>query len=215
MVEPFLDRISRAVSDRGRERDLLERSRNRASERGGFLGRRSLVGDGRGESGSGSRHLSQLLEEFEGERTTCSFVSVDRRGHEDEVGTEEGSDEGERDRGGFIDDDQLRLTEYVEVLRLDVLLYRVSGDQCQRRRNTDLNRLTVLSEDVDTDDGVLPLGVRRLDNVVIKMLLPSELVESLEDEFEERFKILGAGTGDEDVGVRVEYGEGDGKSKRG
>lgn len=73
----------------------------------------------------------------------------------------------------------------------------------------------MLTEDVDPHDGSLPLGVGTLDNVVIEVLLPSKLVEPLEDEFEERLEVLGAGTGDKDVGVRVEDRKGDGESQGG
>lgn len=73
----------------------------------------------------------------------------------------------------------------------------------------------MLTEDVDPHDSSLPLGVGALDDIVIEVLLPSKLVESLEDELEQRFEVLGAGTGDEDVGVRMEHGEGDRQSKSG
>lgn len=73
----------------------------------------------------------------------------------------------------------------------------------------------MLTEDVDPDDGSLPLGVRTLDDIVVEVLLPSHLVESLKDEFEQRLQVLGTGGGDEDVGVGVEDGEGDGQSERG
>lgn len=80
---------------------------------------------------------------------------------------------------------------------------------------TDLNCLPVLTEDVDSHDGALPLGVRRLDDIVIEMLLPSKLVETLEDELEQGLQILGARTRDKDVGVRVQHGERDRETERG
>jgi hypothetical protein len=78
-----------------------------------------------------------------------------------------------------------------------------------------LNRLPVLPEDVDANDGALPLRVGRLDDIVVEVLLPSKLVETLENEFEEGLKVLRTGRGDEDVGVGVKDGEGDGETERG
>lgn len=123
-VEPLLDWVARAVSDRGRKVDLLERSCDRACDGGtsstGCL--RGRIGHrGCSERRGGARHLAERLEELEGERSSSSFVSVDGGCHEDEVGTEERADEGEGDGGGLVDNDQLGLSEDVEVLRLDVL----------------------------------------------------------------------------------------------
>jgi hypothetical protein len=61
------------------------------------------------------------LDELDGEGTTSPFVSVDGGRHEDEIGTDEGSNEGERDSGGFVNDNELSLAEDVSILRLDVL----------------------------------------------------------------------------------------------
>jgi hypothetical protein len=125
LVEPLLNRVSGGVTNRRGELDLLQLARDgeglsrRRTALGGF-GVLSTGGRGR-EGGSGAGHLAELLEELEGEGTTSSFVTVDGRCHEDEVRAEEGADEGERDGGGFVDDDELSLTEDVVVLRLDVL----------------------------------------------------------------------------------------------
>jgi hypothetical protein len=78
-----------------------------------------------------------------------------------------------------------------------------------------LNRLPVLPEDVDANDGALPLRVGRLDDIVVEVLLPSELVETLENELEEGLEVLRTRRGDEDVGVRVKDSEGDGETEGG
>jgi hypothetical protein len=87
-------------------------------------------------------------------------------------------------------------------------VYKVSSTE------THLNRLPVLTEDVDSHDRALPLRVRRLDDIVIEMFLPSKLVEALEDELEQGLQVLGARTRDKDVGVRVQHGEGDRETER-
>lgn len=219
-VEPLLDRVARAVSDRSAEVDLLERACDRACD-GGASSSCSLRGrvghGGCGEGRGGAGHLTERLEELEGEGSTSSFVSVNGGRHEDEVGTEEGSNEGEGNSGCFVDDDQLRLSQDVEVLRLDVLQpdSLISPTPPSTPSGTHLDSLTMLTEDVDPDDGSLPLRVRTLNNIVVEVLLPSHLVESLEDEFEQRLQVLRAGTRHKDIAVRVKDGEGDGQSKSG
>lgn len=82
-------------------------------------------------------------------------------------------------------------------------------------RDTHLNGLAMLTEDVDPHHRTLPLGVGALHNVVVEVLLPSHLVDALEDKLEERLQVLGARTGDEDVRVAVENSEGDRQSEGG
>jgi hypothetical protein len=123
LVEPRLNSIARGVTNRGGELDLLELTSDGEGLAGGTALSLVLAG-GSGEGGGGTAHLAELLEELEGEGATGSFVTVDGRSHEDEVGAEEGADEREGDGSGFINDDQLSLTENVVILRLDVLKRR-------------------------------------------------------------------------------------------
>lgn len=62
-----------------------------------------------------------MLDEFEGEGTACSFVSVDGRGQENEVRADEVSNEREGDCCCFVNDDKLGLTEDMCVFWLDIL----------------------------------------------------------------------------------------------
>ena len=96
-VEPFLDLVSGAVTDGFLEFDLSEGSAESGGRfdgcwrvfRGGGGRRSKVVGRvGIFGEGGGSRGFSELLDEFDGKRSTGSFVSVDGRGHEDEVGTD-------------------------------------------------------------------------------------------------------------------------------
>ena len=52
---------------------------------------------------------------------TCALVSVDCGAEEHQVGSKHGLDQGQRDRGGFIDHEQLSLGQLGMVLGLDVL----------------------------------------------------------------------------------------------
>lgn len=71
------------------------------------------------------------------------------------------------------------------------------------------------SEDVDSDDGLVEVRVGALNDVVVEMLLVSERVHALEDEFEEGLQVFGRGRRDENVGVAVRKGGSDGKSESG
>ena len=48
--------------------------------------------------------------ELEGERSAGTLVAIDGRRHEDEVGTQETLDKGQRNGSRFVDDQQLGLT---------------------------------------------------------------------------------------------------------
>lgn len=80
---------------------------------------------------------------------------------------------------------------------------------------THLNRLPVLTEDVDPNDGTLPLGVCTLNNIIIQVFLPSKLVETLEDELEQSLQVLGTRTRHEHIRVTVQHGQGDRQSQCG
>ena len=151
LVEPLLVRVAGAVSNRSGEIDLLERSCDSSCEwsrSSGGLRRRSFRRLRNRDGRSGPRYLAELLEELEGEGTTGAFVAVDGRGHEDEVGAEEGADEGEGDGGGLVDDNQLGLSENVEVLRLDVLSRREYQLQLQHSKQS-RNKAPESSGDAD------------------------------------------------------------------
>ena len=45
----------------------------------------------------------------------------------------------------------------------------------------------MLFEDVDANDGIVELGIRRLDKFVVHVLLVFERVEAFEDELEKSF----------------------------
>ncbi len=48
-----------------------------------------------------------------------------------------------------------------------------------------LNRLSVVPVDIDPDDGLVELGVCRLENRVVGVVLEAKGVKALEDEFEQ------------------------------
>jgi len=73
----------------------------------------------------------------------------------------------------------------------------------------------VTSEDVDSNDGLVEVRVRALNDVVVEMLLVSESVHSLEDELEEGLQVLRRRRGDEDVRVAVGESGSDGETESG
>lgn len=90
----FFNTVAGGVSDGSFELDLAEGTcfkrcgglcRLFCGGRGG--GGRSVIGDVFGEGRTGG--FAELLDKFEGEGAAGAFVAVDRRGHEDEVGTDE------------------------------------------------------------------------------------------------------------------------------
>ena len=123
-IQPFLDFITSRVTNRSFQFNLPKG----ASLRGGLM--RGLFG-GRSRSGrlvrwcflreGGTSGFSELLNEFQRERTTGALVTIDRGGHEHEVRTDEVPDEGKWYRGGFVNNHEFSLAEHVCVLRLYVL----------------------------------------------------------------------------------------------
>jgi len=67
----------------------------------------------------------------------------------------------------------------------------------------------MLTEDVDPDYRAFPFRIRTLNDIVIQMFFPTELVETFKDEFEQRLQVLGRRGSDEDVRVRMKDGESD------
>ena len=65
--------------------------------------------------------LPELLDELERERAARALVPGDRRRHEDEVGSQQPADDGQRDRRALVDDEKLRLREDLMVTWSDVL----------------------------------------------------------------------------------------------
>jgi len=84
-----------------------------------------------------------------------------------------------------------------------------------RGEKAHLDRLSVTSENVDSNDGLVEVGVRALDDVVVEMLLVTESVHSLEDELEEGLQVLRRRRGNEDVGVSVSESSSDGETESG
>lgn len=68
----------------------------------------------------------------------------------------------------------------------------------------------MLTENVDSYYSTFPFRVITLYDIVIQMFLPTEFVETFENEFEKSFEILGRRRSDKDVGVRVKDCESDG-----
>ena len=64
-----------------------------------------------------------------------------------------------------------------------------------------LNGLSVVVEDVHSHHGLVELRVGALDQLVVEMLLVVQGIKTLEDKVKEGVEVLGAGRGDEDVGV--------------
>mmetsp|Transcript_39642 Transcript_39642/g.66126 ORF Transcript_39642/g.66126 Transcript_39642/m.66126 type:complete len:398 (-) Transcript_39642:383-1576(-) len=141
---------------------------------------------GRRERGRGGKGLfAEVVDEFEGEGAASALVAVDGTRHEDEVGAKEGLDSGKGNGSGLIDDDEFSLREFGGVRGMDVL-----------------DGLTVLSvEHVHPHDRPVHRGLCRLDQFIVEVLLPLELVKALEDELEEGAEVLGGGRGDKDVAV--------------
>ena len=67
------------------------------------------------------RLFPELVQELQTEGSSRSFVSVDGWRHEDQVRTKKFSNERKGNGGGFVDDDQLSLTQFVSVSWMDVL----------------------------------------------------------------------------------------------
>lgn len=57
----------------------------------------------------------------------------------------------------------------------------------------------MVSEDVDANDSVVEVRVRRLENVVVGVLLVVECFEALEDKFEDGVEVFRRGSRHEDV----------------
>jgi hypothetical protein len=73
------------------------------------------------EGGAGG--FSELLDEFQRQRATGAFVTVDRGSHEYEIRADEVANKGKWDCGGFVNYDEFGLSKYMGVLRLDILSY--------------------------------------------------------------------------------------------
>ncbi|CRK36922.1 hypothetical protein BN1708_007250 [Verticillium longisporum] len=182
-VEPLLDGVALGVTNRLRECDLAQRAASLETRRL-LLGSaaRGTVSDG--GVAVGRRAWPRLL---------TTLVTVDGGGHKDEVGTHELADEGQRNGGGLIDDDQLGLAKNVSVLRPDVL-----------------DGLAVLPVDVDANNRLVEVGVRGLNDRVVGVVGVAQGVKTLEDELEERLQVLWRGRRDENVAVSVGHGGSDG-----
>ena len=63
----------------------------------------------------------QFANELQGQRPASAFVAVDSGRHEHQVVAQQRPDDGQRNGGGFVNDDQLGLGQLYVVLRLDVL----------------------------------------------------------------------------------------------
>ena len=61
----------------------------------------------------------------------------------------------------------------------------------------------MIAEYIDPDDSLVEFGVRTLDNIVVQMLLVPKSIHSLEYEVEQRFQVLRARTGYENVGISM------------
>ena len=69
----------------------------------------------------GVRLLPQLVQKLQAQRSTCPFVTVDCRGHEDEVRTEKFSNERKGNCCGFVYYHELGLAKLVCVCRVYIL----------------------------------------------------------------------------------------------
>lgn len=124
-VEPPLDLVARRVPDWRLQLDLAQRAclgrgfRERLL--GGAGGGRLFYLSGGVFCEGGACAFAQLLNELERERPAGTFVSVDGRGHEDEVWANKVPHEGKRNGGSFINDHKLCLAQNMGVLRLYVL----------------------------------------------------------------------------------------------
>ena len=130
----------------------------------------------------------QALQELKRQTAPSAFISVDGRGEDDHVGAEHLLHQSDGDRGGLVNDQELSLGQLSIVLRLNVL-----------------NRLPVILEDVNTNHGMVEVGVCRLEDVIVGVLSEVKRVQSLEQELEDSGQVLWAGRGDEDVAEAVCY----------
>lgn len=76
-----------------------------------------------------------------------------------------------------------------------------------------LDRLAMLAEDVYVYNSLVKLRVCALRDVVVEMLLIPQFIHPFEAEIEKGLQVLGAGTGDEYVGVPVRECRSDGKTQ--
>ena len=76
-----------------------------------------------------------------------------------------------------------------------------------------LDGLSVIVEDVYSHHGLVELRVGALDQLVVEVLLVVQRIKALEDEVKEGVEVLGAGRGDEDVGVAEADGSSNGKTE--
>lgn len=98
--------------------------------------------------------LSELVDQLKRQTSTSALVAIDSRGHQHKVGSHELLNNRDGYCSCFIDNQQLRLTEFGVVLRPNVL-----------------DGLSVISVDVDSHDCVVELGIGTLKNLVILVLL--------------------------------------------
>ena len=94
---------------------------------------------------------------------------MDSGGEEDHVGPEHLLDQSDGDCGSFVDHQELCLGQLGHILRLNVL-----------------NRLAVILEDVDSHDGVVEFGIRRLQDVVVGMLPVVQCIKPSKEELKDR-----------------------------
>ncbi len=127
-----------------------------------------------------------MIDELERERATGALVAVYGRGHEHEVRSEEILDQGQGNGGRLVDHHQLGLAELERVRRMNVL-----------------NGLAMVAEDVDANDGLVELGIGRLHQLVVDVLLVLQGVEALEHELEQGLQVLGCRRGHKYVRVTL------------
>ena len=70
-------------------------------------------------------------------------------------------------------------------------------------KNEYLDGLSVLPEDIDTNNRLVKVGVCALRNVIIKVFLVAQCVHAFEDELEKSLQVFWARTCDKDVGVTM------------
>ena len=103
--------------------------------------------------------FTQALQKLKGQAASSALITVNRRRKDYHVWTKHLLDKCDWNRSCLINDQELSLGQLGMVLRLDVL-----------------NRLPVILEDVDSDNGVVPVSVSRLQDVIIRVLAIVECI---------------------------------------
>ena len=174
VIKPSLHWVVQAVSDWLLESHFRERARVAHRSSSFLVLNTDLV------------LLSQRVEKLQAQTAAGSFVAMDCGTQNHHVGSEDVLHQRDWDRSSLINYHEFRLRQLGVILGLDVL-----------------NRLSMVSEDVDTHDSVVELRVGALKNFVVSVLFVVKRVEAPKQEFKHSLQVFRGRGSHEDIAEAV------------